>query len=408
VGGQTDLPGTLAEELCAALQGVRRPPGAVRHIVPGGSGRRDGSSWADAAHLSDLPALVAASAPGDEVWIRGDLGPYAVDAPITLRAGGAPGAPVVVRGVDAAGTPAATPLLAGSRAAPYDPAGTQGKEVFRLLGGADHLHFDNIDFRDQGNGCFRIGADVADLTITRSTATNVRRFVEDYVSGDAKTASVAGLVVRDVRVLGFSKGAIRLRYNSRDVLLEDVTGDSQYQSGEAIAFGVYVDGSVHRVTHRRVTMRNSLWADPDGYWNGDGFVAENGTSELVYEDTLAAGNADGGYDLKARGVLLVRAAADDNKRNYRFWGDAVELRDSSGTAPRSRGGTGTQTQLWSGGKAGGTVRVVGSRFEDDDPRTIVFEVDGQARVRVEGGTVRSAPDARRSRVAGGARFEQYP
>lgn len=390
-----------------------RPPAAVppgqaqpapaqvvaRHITVEGAGRRDGSDLANAARLGDLPDLLEASQPGDEVWIHAGEQPYHQDGPLPLHHGGAPGAPVVVRGV---GEDGARPEIVGSRSAPYRAEGAQGKEVFRLLEGADHLRFENLAFRNQGNGCFRIGADVTDLAIAGVTAENVARLVENTASGDRATATITGLTVTDATVRGYSEGAIRLRYDTSDVLLEDVDGDAeaQEQSGDDFPMGVHLEGTVHDVELRRVAMRNNRSErGEDEYWNGDGFAAERETHDLSFVDTYAAGNSDAGYDLKSTRTRLLRVVAEDNGRNYRFWGEDIDVRECIGRAPRRRGGNTTQAQVHGSG-AVDTV-LTGCTFDDGDQHTIVFDVD-EGSLRVEGGQVRHGPGAHLRAVENGA------
>lgn len=210
-------------------------------VTPAGSGIQDGLSWASAAPISTLSKLVQLRPDGGEILIRSDAGPYELTGPIALAHGGSVGHPVVIRGVDGAGRPAA-PLLAGTRTSPYSPTGAFGSDVFRLLKGADDLTFRDLAFRDHGNGVFRVGGDISNLTIEDVTATNVGRFVENYVSGGATTASINGLTVRRVDVAGFSRSVARLQYQTRNVLLEDVKGDSERQEGQDVAMGVHLEG----------------------------------------------------------------------------------------------------------------------------------------------------------------------
>jgi hypothetical protein len=63
----------------------------------------------------------------------------------------------------------------------------------------------------------------------------------------------------------------------------------------------------------------------DFYWNGDGFTTELGTYNILFENTMASNNTDGGYDLKSTGTTLINA--EDNFRNFRVWTDAVSLDD---------------------------------------------------------------------------------
>lgn len=371
-------------------------PGTA-YITPTGAGRRDGSSWNNAGALLNLPVLIGRVVPGGRILLRADMGPYRTPRSIDLRRGGTPGQPITIMGVDAAGNPMKATLM-GTRTEPYSPTGAPGSELFRLLRGANHLRFMHLSFRNQGNGCWRIGADIRDLTIEHVDAFNVRRFIENTSAGNEKSASVDGLVIRNVNVSGFSKGAIRLRYDTRNVLLEDVSGDSERQDGDNFSEGVALEGTVHNILLRRVTMRNSHDTLHE-YWNGDGFTTEERTYKVRFEDTVASGNTDAGYDIKSNDSVLERAFAEDNKHNFKLWGRGIVVSDCTGRAPNLRGGTGIQDQFEIVGNA--DVVITGCRLEDVDPRTTVFHVERNAKARVKKTTVSKHPDAKISLVEDG-------
>jgi hypothetical protein len=336
----------------------------IFHVTPDGTGERDGSGWDAAGTLGDVAAFVERAEPGDEVWIRGDQGDYEATETIELTSGGDAGAPITIRGVAGEGSGSATPRLVGERSDPYRIDGDAGRELFKLLDGADHLRFRNMAFANQGNGVFRVGADIRDLAITDVRANNVRRFIEDYPSGSEDTATITGLVVEDVEVHGFSKGAIRLRDDTHDVVIRDMVGDSQQQDGDEFAIGVHLGDRVHDVLFERVVMRNSLDTGSESdYWNGDGFATERNTHHITFRDTRATGNSDAGYDLKGTATTLVRALAAGNKRNFRFWGTA-RASDCVARDPVKLGGTGSRANVWAAD--GAQVRLVGCSFGGGD------------------------------------------
>ncbi|MGB7087274.1 MAG: malectin [Phormidesmis sp.] len=357
----------------------------VRYITPNGAG--DGSSWEQAANIFGLESLVAQSAPGDEVWIAGDLGSYNLSSQVGLYSGGTAAAPVYIRGVASQGGGNDTPLFVGNRAEGWTPGAADGNEIFRLLNGANYLHFSNIDFKNVGNGAFRLGGNLTGITLEDMQANNVRRFVENFASSGAKDASISDLTIRDIGINGFSKGAIRLQYNTHDVLIEDVIGDSQGQDGDNFAVGIHLDGSVNNVMHRRVTMNNALQTAGDSdYWNGDGFVAEDNTYNITYEDTYAAGSSDGGYDLKSDNTVLIRAGAADNKRNFRIWGSTT-MYDIFSDEPMSKGGIGAQTHVHVVGKKA-NVSIFGGTFSGDKSvENTIFEVDNDGNLTVDGALI---------------------
>jgi Ca2+-binding RTX toxin-like protein len=318
----------------------------ILYISPTGSGTHSGSSAANAGTIYDLPKFIAAAGAGGEVRLLADKGTYNMTRQITIAAGGAAGAPVVIHGVDSSGQPMKATFV-GTRAASWKPGLSGGVELFRLWSGANHLTFTDLAVKNIGNGAFRIGGDIADLTIKRVTATNVSRFIENYVSGSATSASVNGLNVQDVTVSGYSQNAIRLKYNSRNVTLRNIVGDSLKQDGGLIIAGVSLAGTVHDVLLDHVTMKNNYGHGTAAeYWNGDGFVAEGDTYNLTFQDTVASGNTDAGYDLKGDNTKLIRATASGNNKNFRLWGKSVTVTDSISTSPVHYGGIGKVSHAW--------------------------------------------------------------
>jgi hypothetical protein len=365
-------------------------PGGVLYVAPRAAGTGGGSSWEDAAELADVPDLIGRLAGGGEVWLRADTGPYQIEDRLRISTGGADGAPVVVRGVDAEGRPASA-VLRGDRTSPYAPDGDTGGDVFSLHGGASHLEFRDLAFENVGNA-FLAAGDVTDLTIADSSATNVRRFFENAKSDEEESADVSDLILRKITVTGFSKRVVRLRYSSHDVLLEDVVGDSQQQDGDDFAIGVHLEGAVQDVVLRRVRMDNTR-DTLRKYWNGDGFATERDVSDITFEDTSASGNTDAGYDLKSQRTTLVNAVAADNKRNFRFWADDLVARDCRGTDPRKRGGSSSQAQVWLG--EGAKAQLEGCTFRSADPETTVFVLEPDATVIMSDGTIENAGELQR-------------
>jgi hypothetical protein len=381
----------------ASPDAARHEHGGTAYVSPKGAGQRDGSSWANAGTLSAFGALLARAGPGGQILLRADMGAYELPAAIDVRGGGIPDHPITVMGVDASENPTKA-VIVGTRTTPYSATGAPGSEVFRLLRGANHLRFKYLSFRNQGNGCFRIGGDIRDLAIEHVDAVNVRRFIENTAIGSLKSASVDGLIIRDVKINGFSKGAVRLQYDTRNVLFEDVHGDSERQDRDNFAEGIALEGTVHDVVLRRVSMRNSQDTLHE-YWNGDGFATERNVYRIRFEDTEAAGNTDAGYDLKSSETTLDRAVAKDNKHNFKLWGNRIVVSNCIGESPRLRGGTGVQSQFEI--LQGTDVLVRGCRLVDTDPGTTVFHLGPDAHAQVTGTTISKDKDAAKSLIEEG-------
>jgi len=335
-------------------------------ISPTGSGSGDGSSAANAATLNDLPRLIAAAGPGGQVLLLADQGAYAAPTePLAIVAGGTAAAGVTIRGIDSAGNAMAA-VIEGTRAVPFDPANPSGEEVFRLLDGADNLKFRDIAFENVGIG-FRVGADVSNLTIEHVDATNVARFFDDIASGSNATATITGLTIRDVAVDGYSKGAIRVQYDSSNVLIEDVRGDSQFQDGDNFAIGVHIAGTAHDVTIDHVAMRDAL-DTVNAYRNGDGFATERGTYDITLRDVIATGNSDGGLDLKSDNIIVDGAIVSGDGRNIRLWGTGAQLSNIVSLDAGAPLAGGNREHVWLA--EGASATIDGALFSDPGSPTI--------------------------------------
>jgi len=349
------------------------------YISPTGSGSGDGSSAANAATLDDLPQLIAAAGPGGQVLLLADQGAYtAPTGALAIVAGGTASAPVTIRGVDSADNAMAA-TITGTRPDPFDPASPSGEEIFRLLKGADNLRFSDLAFQNVGTA-FRVGADVRNLAIEHVDATNVSRFFDNMVSGANASATITGLTIRDVAVNGYSKGAIRIQYDSSNVLIEDVRGDSQFQDGDNFAIGVHITGTAHDVTIDRVAMRNTLDTVND-YRNGDGFATERGTYNITLRDVIATGNSDGGLDLKSDNIVVDGAIVSGNGRNIRLWGTGAQLSNIVSLDAGAPLAGGNREHIWLA--EGASATIDGAFFSDPGSPTLfnLAERNGALTVR---------------------------
>ena len=342
------------------------------YISPTGAGRKDGSSIENAGTLSSLNQFISMAGPGGEVLLLADQGVYQRNTQLSITSGGTEDAPVTIRGIDSSGH-SMDAEIRGARAENWAPGKSTGSELFRLLSGADNLTFEDMNIRNVGNGAFRIGADIANLTIRDVDATNVMRFVENYVSGTATTASVDGLTIQNVDIAGYSTNAIRLQYDLHDVVIQNVTGDSQRQNGGLYVSGIMLAGTVHDALLSQVEMRNSFGqGGATDYWNGDGFTTERGVYNVRFEDTVASGNTDAGYDLKSTNTELVRALAEGNNENYRLWTSSITLTESTSRDPFHYGGVGTLSHVWLA--SGAIVTLDRFDFSDSGAPALLFNL----------------------------------
>ncbi len=127
---------------------------------------------------------------------------------------------MTIRGIDSAGNPMDADI-SGTRPENWTVGQSEGSELFRPLGGANNLHLQDLDISNVGNGAFRIGANISNLTISdvvmpaTSTVSSTR-----WCPGTATSASVSGLTITDVDIAGYAKNVIHIGYgDSHDILI---------------------------------------------------------------------------------------------------------------------------------------------------------------------------------------------
>lgn len=355
------------------------------YISPTGSGLADGSSVANAAPFSAIGSMISGAGSDGEVLMLADQGDYNLtgSAIIIVGGSGADGHPVVVRGIDSAGDTMRANIV-GTRPDLFDPDGFVGEQVFRLVNGADNLTFKDMSFTNIGYGAFRVGADIRNLTIENIDATNVQRFFEDYVTAPNATATITGLTIRNVNVDGFSRGVIRLNYDTSDVLIENVHGDSQRQdeTGAAFAIGIHIEGTAHDITIRNSSMRNAEDRLSGSFWNGDGFATEGGAYDIRFENALSSGNVDAGFDIKSTMTTFDNTVAEDNGRGYRLWATDTVLTDITSVDPYLRGGNSSQNHIWF--NRGAAATIIRPVLIDNVSTTAISLTEGSATANLTG------------------------
>jgi hypothetical protein len=158
----------------------------------------------------------------------------------------------------------------------------------------------------------------------------------------------------------------------------DATGDDAKWPTESYPFGFSIERHKgnYDIIYRHCTAKNNLFrSGRDDYWNGDGFVAEDGSRQILYEDCVSINNTDGGWDDKSRAARLVRCRAEGNKRGFRVWNVAGSTEEPTvlegcvAVHNASRGGIGSSAGLWSCG----AVEARDCTFADNATAAVVLE-----------------------------------
>lgn len=341
--------------LACSLIGVeaqsRRPldPANV-YVLPQGAGNKDGSSWANAldASQANLQSTWDTLPAGGILWIGS--GAY---SKVSLKlSGGAPDKFKILSGFD---TGDGLPVLTG------DFTRTNPKTGFifaNLAPGATHLTVRDLKLKDYSIGVYSRGGRHSDIRITNVDVTGCREGIS--LSGGATktepTVGSHGIMVADCDFLNFTKRGIRLQDGNSQVHIFRCTADAggEAWATEPFQMGFQVGGGTvgeHNISFVECVAQRSFdnqGGDPKKYWNGDGFCAESGTSNLTYTRCRAYNNTDGGWDDKSTNATLKDCVALRNKRNYRFWG-TVRLENCLSAFPVHYGGSGGASAIWARG-----------------------------------------------------------
>ena len=198
----------------------------------------------------------------------------------------------------------------------------------------------NCQFLDLGNGAVRVNVPADNLIIEDCSGSNLYRFLEDTSSSSTSPAVLSNFALRRIVARDLDHGMTRIRYGSHGGAVEDVAA---FGSGQCDAYcvGFQLDGEAHDISYLRVQAHGfkETGRPAESYWNGDGFSDERGNYAIRYISCTATQCTDGGFDLKSSNVYLENCVAQQNKRNFRLWGNG-ELRGCRSENPQYHGGTG--------------------------------------------------------------------
>ncbi|WP_052134758.1 hypothetical protein [Sphingomonas sp. 37zxx] len=273
-----------------------------------------------------------------------------------------------------------TPGQRSGRFAPTD-GGLVGitKAVIDLGGAsppqaADFDVFANFTARDFGTtrslGLVKIVTPTRGIKIRDVVAENGYRFLDVGAKGALVDASI-----ERVRATGLIRSFARIRGDSHDIVIRDVDATFSAQPAERphLPGGIQIDGTAHDILIERVAIRGAKMRVEKGkYTNGDGFSTERNNAGIVFRDTAADDNSDGGYDLKSTATRLENVRAARNGRNYRFWG--------TGEATTITSENPSSAHIWTG--QGANWRI-GKLIVRSTTRAPVIRLEGQGVLRID-------------------------
>lgn len=356
------------------------------YVLPEAKGSGDGSSWANAAAAPAADAWgaqISKLAAGDTLRVGSGTYPK---VKFGAGKGGAKGSPVTILGEDTGG---GLPLFRGSWTKEKPATG----EILCSVGiNAGFVTIKNLRVENYlavvvtsgGNeGVIVSGLAVKDVRMGLVFKNNAR--------ADTPASWTRDLLVENCTFTGFTKSALRWEGGNRDFRIVNCSADAGGKPYATDPFHMIYDirgdtrkdlppiiARVHdtHLTFIGCTARNAWHEAPAGkkYWNGDGFVAERGVTKLTFIDCKAFDCTDGGWDLKADGVVFKGCVSFRNKRNFRIWGESSFENCIMGF-PIKRGGSGGAYNI--GVYSKGVLTLDRCTLVGDAP-PFGFEVEGAA------------------------------
>lgn len=306
--------------------------------------------------------------------------------------------------------------MSSRRATDAVPIAAAGEPVYFVRSGAVYR---GVHARDVGNGLFVIREPVYDVQIADVRVAGGYRVIENSAAPDLVAAGCVGLRVHGARASELERSFARIRYDSHDGVIEDVSASGVLATGATdLPVGIAFADTAHDFRIERCFMRGFQWKRRDNqYWNGDGFSTERGNARVLFRQCAAWDNSDGGFDLKSTETTLDDCVSGRNARNFRLWSSMRATRLIS-LDPVKIGGTGDTNHfsiMAPKGASAPLVLTIEHLVVKSDRGWPIFDVhDGPAKIIIGSHDIQVPPGTPlwRSRsggsVPGGVSFKGEP
>ncbi len=127
------------------------------------------------------------------------------------------------------------------------------------------------------------------------------------------------------------RGGFRFKGDAHDIVIRNATLRlAAPTAAPELPAGIELQGNAHDILIDSVTASGFQMIHREKrYTNGDGFSSERGAARIIFRNSTANDNSDGGFDLKSTDTRLENVSAARNGINYRFWGTGTGTRITS-------------------------------------------------------------------------------
>src|SRR3546814_13264192 len=110
------------------------------------------------------------------------------------------------------------------------------------------------------------------------------RVIENTAAPDLVATGIAGLHVRGARASDLERSFARIRYDSHDGVIEDVSASGMLTTGSTdLPVGIGFADTAHDFRIERCFMRHFQWNRSDNqYWTGSGFTTRRGKAPFPF------------------------------------------------------------------------------------------------------------------------------
>jgi hypothetical protein len=281
---------------------------------PAGSGEKDGSSPDNLADKKGIQKLLDQLEPSDRLLLS--EGVYQ-NLTLTVKKSGTPDKPITILGQGDS-----RPIFESNWTI---ESPKKGPTAFLVEPGVSHVIFQDFVIRNYQHGIqARLDENAAPRSGLKFNNIDMQKIRHGfYLSG------FSNLELIDCDLKSYSKHGFRFEQACSNVKMQNCTadctaGDPEWEKKtEEFPFGFIVnDGGAPNTNflfEDCASLNNMMPLQKTRYKNGDGFVVEGNSENVVFKRCSAVNNQDGGFDLKVKDVQLEDCIAFRNKRDFRIW-----------------------------------------------------------------------------------------